>query len=83
VQLLSGCLKIVGAVDLDAEKIGRDAGELAGLSRDPSGVMVTADLSTILAATRRDCARHLLVAGSGRVPGRHDHPSRSARGFDL
>ena len=57
-QLLSGCLKIVGAVDLDAEKIGRDAGELAGLSRDPSGVMVTADLSAILAATRPDVIVH-------------------------
>ncbi len=50
-------LRVVGAVDLDPAKVGRDAGEVAGLGR-PLGVIVDADAARALAATRPDVVVH-------------------------
>jgi 4-hydroxy-tetrahydrodipicolinate reductase len=48
-------LKIVGAVDIDAAKQGRDLGEVAGLGRK-LGVRVMADLRKAIKATKPDVA---------------------------
>jgi hypothetical protein len=48
-------LKIVGAVDIDPAKVGRDLGEIAGLSR-PLRVKVTDDLKKAVKAGRPDVA---------------------------
>jgi hypothetical protein len=47
--------KIVGAVDIDPAKVGRDLGEIAGLSR-PLRVKVTKDLKKAVKAGRPDVA---------------------------
>jgi hypothetical protein len=47
--------KIVGAVDIDPAKVGRDLGEIAGLSR-PLRVKVTEDLKKAVKAGRPDVA---------------------------
>jgi hypothetical protein len=47
--------KIVGAVDIDPAKVGRDLGEIAGLSR-PLRVKVTDDLKKAVKAGRPDIA---------------------------
>ena len=59
-------LKIVGAIDIDAEKIGRDVGQVAGLSR-PIGVTVASDLSAVLAETRPDVVVHATSSSLARV----------------
>jgi len=48
-------LKIVGAVDLDPEKIGRDLGEVAGVGRR-LGVKITSDIARTIRATKPDVA---------------------------
>ena len=48
-------LKIVGAVDVDAAKVGRDIGDVAGLSRR-LGVKVSNDLARALKAAKPDVA---------------------------
>ena len=48
-------LAIVGAVDLDPEKIGRDLGHVCGLRRR-LGVKITDDLVRTIKATRPDAA---------------------------
>lgn len=45
-------IKIVGAIDTDPEKIGKDAGEVAGIS--PIGVPVTDDLASFCDKTEAD-----------------------------
>jgi 4-hydroxy-tetrahydrodipicolinate reductase len=54
-------LELVGATDVDAEKHGRELGELLG-GRRRTGVRVTGDLAKTLKATRPDVA--LLCTGS-------------------
>ena len=54
-------LELVGAVDVDSAKVGRDLSELIG-GRRRTGVKVTADLSRLLKATRPDIA--VLCTGS-------------------
>jgi 2,4-diaminopentanoate dehydrogenase len=49
-------LQIVGAVDVDPEKLGRDLGELLGGSA--IGVQVSADAAATLATTRPEIALH-------------------------
>ena len=50
-------LRVVGAVDVDPAKAGRDAGEVAGLDR-ALGVAVSADAKQALAAARPDVVVH-------------------------
>lgn len=59
-------LKIVGAVDVDTEKIGRDVGEVAGLP-EPFGVTVASDLSAVLAETRPRVVVHATSSALARV----------------
>jgi 2,4-diaminopentanoate dehydrogenase len=41
-------LEIVGAIDTDAKKVGRDLGEVVGASDAPWGVLVSADAAPVL-----------------------------------
>ncbi|HEY65373.1 MAG TPA: dihydrodipicolinate reductase [Caldilineae bacterium] len=50
-------LTLVGAVDIDPQKVGRDAGEVIGLER-PLGFPIRARLSEVLAETSADVAVH-------------------------
>ncbi len=54
-------IKIVGALDIDPGKIGRDAGEVAGLDR-PLGVAVSADAASLMRATRPRLVLHSTVS---------------------
>ena len=60
-MLARPALDLVGAVDLDAAKVGRDVGEILG-GRRRTGVKVAGDLSRVLKATRPDIA--VLCTGS-------------------
>ncbi|MGA3298716.1 MAG: dihydrodipicolinate reductase [Candidatus Acidiferrales bacterium] len=42
-------LEIVGAIDTDAKKVGRDLGEVVGASDAPWGLLVSADAASVLA----------------------------------
>jgi 2,4-diaminopentanoate dehydrogenase len=42
-------LEIVGAIDMDAKKVGRDLGEVVGASDAPWGILVSADAASVLA----------------------------------
>jgi len=42
-------LEIVGAIDTDAKKVGRDLGEVVGASDAPWGILVSADAASVLA----------------------------------
>jgi 4-hydroxy-tetrahydrodipicolinate reductase len=59
-------LKIVGAVDVDKEKIGRDLSEVVGLSQ-PTGVSVAEDLAATLAETRPEIVVHATSSSLARV----------------
>src|SRR5919204_913619 len=50
-------LRVVGAVDVDPDKVGRDAGEVAGLGH-ALGVTVTGDAERALAEARPDVVVH-------------------------
>lgn len=53
----TGRIKLVGAIDIDPEKVGKDVAELAG--RDtPSGVLVSSDAKAVLEETRPDVVLH-------------------------
>jgi 4-hydroxy-tetrahydrodipicolinate reductase len=53
-------LELVGVHVYDAEKVGRDAGELAGV--DPAGVLATGTIDDVL-ALRPDCVLYMPRAG--------------------
>ena len=59
-------LKIVGAVDIDAAKAGRDLGEVAGLPRK-TGVKVQADAAKALKASKPDVVVHCTSSSLARV----------------
>jgi len=48
-------MKIVGAVDIDKEKAGKDLGEVTGLGK-PLGVNITDDLDSLLSTIKADVA---------------------------
>ncbi len=50
-------VRLVGAVDIDPEKAGRDAAEVAGLLQ-PTGIRVRDDAQVLLAETRPDIVIH-------------------------
>ncbi len=58
-------LDVVGAIDIDPQKIGRDLGELIGSS--PTGVLVGADAGAVLAATRPDVVLHATGSALERI----------------
>ncbi|MCS7246467.1 MAG: hypothetical protein NZ696_02550 [Thermomicrobium sp.] len=49
--------RLVGAIDIDPAKVGRDVGEVLGLG-EPVGVVVRPDAEAVLAETRPDCVLH-------------------------
>ncbi|MCK4793069.1 MAG: hypothetical protein KAV87_55580, partial [Desulfobacteraceae bacterium] len=51
-------LDIVGALDLDKEKVGKDLGEVAGLDKK-LGVIVTDDADSLFAETYADVVIHI------------------------
>lgn len=59
-------LKIVGAVDIDAAKAGRDLGEVAGLPRK-TGVKVQADAAKALRTSKPDVVVHCTSSSLERV----------------
>jgi 4-hydroxy-tetrahydrodipicolinate reductase len=58
-------LDVVGAIDIDPQKIGRDLGELVG--GRSTGVLVSADAVAVLAATRPDVVLHATGSSLARV----------------
>lgn len=49
--------ELVGAIDIDPAKVGRDVADLLGLDR-PTGVVVRDDAEAVLTETRPDCVLH-------------------------
>src|SRR5262245_21454864 len=49
-------IQIVGVIDVDPQKVGRDLGELLGVV--PTGVIVSADAAATIDATRPEVALH-------------------------
>jgi len=50
-------LELVGGVDIDASKVGKDVGEVIGVDR-PLGFVVAKNLAQVLAQTRADVVLH-------------------------
>jgi len=59
VKLLSGKqgVEIVGAIDIDKEKVGKDLGDLVGASK-PLGVCVSSDADEVLAKAKAEVVLH-------------------------
>nr|MDO8135097.1 hypothetical protein [Candidatus Njordarchaeum guaymaensis] len=59
VKLLSGkqAVKIVGAIDIDKEKVGKDLGDVAGASK-PLGVRVSSNADEVLAKAKAEVVLH-------------------------
>ncbi len=53
----TGRIRLVGAIDVDPAKTGRDVAELLGLAA-PTGIVVSADAAAVLAETRPDVVLH-------------------------
>lgn len=53
----SGSLELVGAIDIDPEKVGQDVAELIGHS-SPAGVQVQAEADRVLSETEPDVVLH-------------------------
>ncbi len=49
-----GCFNIVGAVDPDPEKVGKELGELCGI--EPPGIIVCSDLDDVIKSTSAEVA---------------------------
>lgn len=54
--LSKGGVEIVGAIDIDPNKVGKDLGELLG--RQPIGVVVSDDVDDVLSSTKPDIIVH-------------------------
>ncbi len=50
-------IEIVGAVDIDPNKVGKDLGEIIGLDK-PIGVVISDDAAAVLSRTRPDAVLH-------------------------
>jgi 4-hydroxy-tetrahydrodipicolinate reductase len=53
----TGSMTLVGAVDVDPEKVGRDVADVIGAERPETGVVVSADAEAVLA----DCAPDVVL----------------------
>jgi len=51
-------VEVVGAIDIDPAKVGRDVGELTGIGRQ-TGVIVSSDADAVLSQTKPDIVVHL------------------------
>jgi len=52
-----GHLNLVGVIDIDPAKVGKDVSELLGLD-EPTGVIIQADADAVLSATKPDVVVH-------------------------
>jgi len=59
-------IRIVGAVDVDPRKVGRDLGETVGLGR-PVGVRISGELDEALEGRKADIAIHTTSSSLGKV----------------
>ena len=50
-------IELVGAIDIDKEKAGKDLGEIIGLDK-PLGVIISADADAVLSRTKPDIVLH-------------------------
>lgn len=62
----SGLVKLVGAVDVDSEKVGRDLADLIGRD-EATGVMVRADAAAVIEETEADVVLHTTSSFLDRV----------------
>ncbi len=62
----TGLLKLVGAIDIDPAKTGRDAAELLHLDK-PTGVVVRGEAATVLRETQPDVVLHTTSSFLDRV----------------
>jgi len=53
-------IKIVGAIDIDPNKVGKDLGELIG--QKPIGVVVSSDVDKVLSTTKPDIVVHTTLS---------------------
>ena len=61
-------IDLVGVVDIDPEKIGKDLGEVAGLDKK-LGVVISGDIKALLAETKPDIVLHTTVSQVTRAHG--------------
>jgi len=71
-------VEIVGAIDTDPAKVGRDLGEVVGASDAPWGVKVSDNAEEILSQ-----AADIVIAGRGCRPVDRMSKSRFLRSLDL
>lgn len=62
----TGLLKLVGAIDIDPAKIGKDVARIVGLD-EPSGVIVSGDAEHVLQDSRADVVLHATSSFLDRV----------------
>lgn len=62
----TGCLQLVGAIDIDPDKAGRDVSVLLGRA-EPTGVVVSADARRLLDETKPDVVVHTTSSFLDRV----------------
>ena len=75
-------IEIIGAVDVDPAKVGRDLGELLGVA--PLGVTITNNVAAAMAAGAASGApRYELVANARHGAARRIGSARRRRGFHL
>ena len=51
-------MKLVGAIDIDPQKVGKDVGELVEYSKSDTGIIVSDDAEKVLAETHPDVVLH-------------------------
>ena len=59
-------IELIGAVDIDPEKVGKDLGQVAGLGQDV-GVLITDDFATLAAGQKPDVVFHTTGSSFERV----------------
>jgi len=62
----SSAIELVGAIDIDPDKVGKDAGEITGLDKK-TGVLVSADAEAVLRETKPDVVVHTTSSFLGRM----------------
>jgi len=59
-------IELVGAIDIDPDKVGKDAGEISGLDKK-TGVIISADATAVLRETKPDVVVHTTSSFLGRM----------------
>lgn len=61
-------IELVGAIDIDKNKVGKDLGEVVGLDK-PLGVTISSDASAVLSRTKPDIVLHTTASSLKKVYG--------------